>query len=201
VVAIMTETPDASAPNPEEEGITRYLTTLDFAARMGWHKSTFYHLRTLDNGIWVPDPDVRIDKIVGWSEHRIISYGIDIGRLAMDRTINTDSKRPPGGMPGFVVDGKVLGPGVDPPTRWRFRTRNYLSQAKCGERLGTKDSGMAVYFLRRRGPGKWGNFIKPAVVVGDIYGWDEADVVQYGQRTGRLDRNGKVIPKPRQPRA
>jgi predicted DNA-binding transcriptional regulator AlpA len=177
---------DNSSPFPADtsdpDGITRYLSHQQFAELLGWHKSTLYHLRAVDGGAWVPDPDVLIDDVAGWSKERIVRWGFSTGVLLEDGSVNPDYERPPGGLPR-----------PDLRTEWRTNTVRYLSQAQCGKTLGI--SGMAVYFLRRRGEGTWGNFIPAAVVVGTIYGWDKDAVVEFGKRTGRLQPDGSIVDK------
>jgi predicted DNA-binding transcriptional regulator AlpA len=172
-------------PGGEAGGPTRYLSIAEFADRVGVAKNSLYNMRgDPARMVFLPDPDVLIGgEFAGWTEARVVAWGIDVGRLNPDGTIRKGG----GGRPSKEQqrERRKLLP------RWRTKVTEYVGATQATELLGLENV-QALYLLRARG-----TFIEPAVVVGDILGWRKQDVIQFGMRTGRLGPGGAPTPRRR----
>lgn len=79
--------------------------------------------------------------------------------------------------------GWQLGPPMtgDLPVR-------YLNMAEFHAIVG--GNKRALYTLRKRDGGIW--FPDPAILIGEVAGWEKADVIRWGMDTGRLNPDGTI---------
>jgi len=116
-----------------------------------------------------PTPDVHIaPNSDGWDAKRILQYARDTGRMNA-RGEHTRAAEGSMAFAAAIVDRS-----------YHARPRILLGSTVCSAAWGMNPLG--VYHLRRRS-----NFIPAAVRVGEGFGWEEWDVIEYGLQTGRLD--------------
>jgi len=134
----------------------------------------------------LPDAVV-VPGTLGWDEKRVLQYGIDTGRLAEDG-------QPAGGWDGDrprnrVTDGSLPTMRRLVEERYSAPPKVYLGSALCSYVYGHTD--LSVLFLRKRG-----GFFAANVLIGDkLLGWDEEEVIRFGQQTGRLPRTDNTVLK------
>lgn len=116
----------------------------------------------------------------GWDDKRVLQYGIDTGRL-------DENGQPAGGWDqgrprNRVTDGSLPAMRRLVEEKYSAPPKVYLGSALCSFVYGHTD--LSVLFLRKRG-----GFFPADVVIGDkLLGWDEQEVIKFGQQTGRLPK-------------
>lgn len=90
---------------------------------------------------------------------------------------------------GATPGGWTIGPATEADGK-PVKREGYLSATQVQERVGMS---RAFYDLRRRDGGIW--VCDPAVLVGDVPGWEEKDVTEWGIESGLLLEDGTVPEK------
>jgi len=130
-------------------------------------------------------PDVVITPTtLGWSDERILQYGIDTGRL-------DEHGEPAGGWDGDrplnrVRDGSLPEMRRLVEQKYSAPPRMYLGSGHCSYVYG--HAAPSTFVLRSRGA-----FIPAAVQVGRAVGWDEQEVIRFGRQSGRLSDPATLV--------
>lgn len=164
-------------PGDVNEETRRYLSYSQLHARLYMSRTQTFRLER-EGARLLPDVVVT-PGTKGWSEKRVLEYGVDTGRLREDG-------EPAGGWENGrpvsrVEDGTLPAMRRLVEEKYSAPPKVYLGSVHCSYLYDNTE--LAVLFLRRRN-----SFMPAQVLVGErALGWDELEVIRFGRQTGRLD--------------